>query len=83
MFRVVGIHFWLRMVKIPEIRLTNPNIYRITDVYKRQAYKLPKETPEQQAHKAAVLEKALDRACAVPLEVMTCLLYTSSTSPRR
>ena len=30
------------------------------------AYKLPKETPEQQAHKAA-----LDRACAVPLEVMT------------
>ena len=30
------------------------------------AYKLPKET-----HKAAVLEKALDRACAVPLEVMT------------
>ena len=34
------------------------------------AYKLPKETPEQQAHKAAVLEKALDRACAV-LEVMT------------
>ena len=34
------------------------------------AYKLPKETPEQQAHKAAVLEKALDRACAVPLEVM-------------
>lgn len=32
------------------------------------AYKLPKETPE---HKAAVLEKALDRACAVPLEVMT------------
>ena len=35
------------------------------------AYGLPKETPEQQAHKAAVLEKALDRACAVPLEVMT------------
>ena len=34
------------------------------------AYKLPKETPEQQAHKAAVLEKALDRACAVPLEIM-------------
>ena len=34
------------------------------------AYKLPKETPEQQAHKAAVLEKALDRACAVPLDIM-------------
>jgi formiminotetrahydrofolate cyclodeaminase len=31
---------------------------------------LPKDTPEQAAHKAAVLEKALDAACAVPLEVM-------------
>ena len=28
------------------------------------AYGLPKETPEQQAHKAAVLEQALDGACA-------------------
>ena len=35
------------------------------------AYKLPKETPEQQAHKAAVLETALDGACAVPLEIMS------------
>ena len=35
------------------------------------AYKLPKETPEQQAHKAAVLEAALDGACAVPLEIMS------------
>ena len=34
------------------------------------AYKLPKETPEQQAHKAAVLEAALEGACAVPLEIM-------------
>ena len=34
------------------------------------AYGLPKETPEQQAHKAAVLEQALDGACAVPLEIM-------------
>ena len=34
------------------------------------AYGLPKNTPEQAAHKAAVLEKALDAACAVPLEVM-------------
>ena len=34
------------------------------------AYKLPKETPEQQAHKAAVLEETLNRACAVPLEIM-------------
>ena len=31
---------------------------------------LRKDTPEQAAHKAAVLEKALDAACAVPLEVM-------------
>lgn len=35
------------------------------------AYKLPKETPEQQAHKAAVLEAALEAACAVPLEIMS------------
>ena len=34
------------------------------------AYGLPKDTPEQQAHKAAVLETALDGACAVPLEIM-------------
>ena len=35
------------------------------------AYKLPKETPEQHAHKAAVLEAALEGACAVPLEIMS------------
>ena len=35
------------------------------------AYGLPKDTPEQQAHKAAVLETALDGACAVPLEIMS------------
>ena len=35
------------------------------------AYGLPRETPEQQARKAAVLAEALDGACAVPLEVMT------------
>ena len=35
------------------------------------AYRLPKETPEQQAHKAAVLETALNGACAVPLEIMS------------
>lgn len=35
------------------------------------AYKLPKETPEQQAHKAAVLETVLEGACAVPLEIMS------------
>lgn len=34
------------------------------------AYGLPKDTPEQAAHKAVVLEKALDAACAVPLEIM-------------
>ena len=34
------------------------------------AYGLPKDTPEQAAHKAAVLETALDTACAVPLEIM-------------
>ena len=34
------------------------------------AYGLPKDTPAQAAHKAAVLEAALDTACVVPLEIM-------------
>lgn len=34
------------------------------------AYGLPKDTPEQAAHKAAVLAGALEGACAVPLEIM-------------
>ena len=34
------------------------------------AYGLPKDTPEQAAHKAAVLESALNAACAVPLQIM-------------
>ena len=34
------------------------------------AYGLPKDTPEQTAHKAAVLEAALDGASAVPLQIM-------------
>lgn len=34
------------------------------------AYSLPKDTPEQAAHKATVLENALDAACAVPLQIM-------------
>ena len=33
------------------------------------AYRLPKETPTQQAAKAAALEAALDGACTVPLAV--------------
>ena len=41
-----------------------------TDAPLAAAYGLPKDTPEQAAHKAAVLEKALDAACAVPLEIM-------------
>ena len=34
------------------------------------AYGLPKDTPEQATHKAAVLESALGAACAVPLQIM-------------
>ena len=34
------------------------------------AYGLPRETPEQQARKAAVLAEALDGACAIPLDIM-------------
>ncbi|MCD8086095.1 MAG: cyclodeaminase/cyclohydrolase family protein [Clostridiales bacterium] len=38
-----------------------------------KAYGLPASTPEEQAHKAAVMEEALDRACAVPMDIMrTC-----------
>ena len=34
------------------------------------AYGLPKDTPAQAAHKASVLDAALNTACAVPLEIM-------------
>lgn len=34
------------------------------------AYSLPKDTPEQAAHKAAVMEEALNAACAVPMQIM-------------
>ena len=34
------------------------------------AYGLPKDTPEQAAHKASMLEAALDGASAVPLQIM-------------
>ncbi len=35
------------------------------------AYRLPKDTPEQAAHKAEVLAQALGGACAVPLDIMS------------
>ena len=35
-----------------------------------RAYGLPKDTPEQQAHKAEVMEKALRECSAVPLAIM-------------
>lgn len=35
-----------------------------------RAYGLPKETAEEQAHKAQVMEAALKEACAVPLSIM-------------
>lgn len=35
-----------------------------------RAYGLPKETAEEQAHKAQVMEAALQEACAVPLSIM-------------
>lgn len=35
-----------------------------------RAYGLPKETAEEQAHKAQVMEAALKEACAVPLAIM-------------
>lgn len=36
------------------------------------AYRLPKETEEQAAHKAEVMEKCLLDACMVPLDIMEC-----------
>ena len=35
-----------------------------------KAYGLPKNTPEQQAEKDAIMEKCLNDACSVPLEIM-------------
>jgi formiminotetrahydrofolate cyclodeaminase len=35
-----------------------------------RAYGLPKETEEEQAHKAQVMEAALKEACSVPLSIM-------------
>ena len=35
-----------------------------------RAYGLPKETDAERAHKAAVMEEALQGACAVPMEMM-------------
>ncbi len=35
-----------------------------------KAYGLPKETPEQKAHKAKVMEECSITACSVPLEIM-------------
>ncbi len=50
------------------------------------AYGLPKDTPEQAAHKAAVLETALDAACAVPLRswksAPKALLWWKNMPPR-
>ncbi len=35
-----------------------------------QAYGLPKDTAAQQAHKDGVMQRALEGACAVPVEIM-------------
>ncbi len=35
-----------------------------------RAYGLPKQTDEEQAYKAAIMEEALQNACAVPMEIM-------------
>lgn len=37
-----------------------------------KAYGLPKKTEEEQKFKAEVMEKALDEACSVPLQIMEC-----------
>lgn len=35
-----------------------------------KVYSMPKDTPEEQAARAAAMESALDAACAVPMEIM-------------
>lgn len=35
-----------------------------------KVYSMPKDTPEEQAARAAAMESALDSACAVPMEIM-------------
>lgn len=35
-----------------------------------KAYSLPKDTPEEKAHKELVMEAALREACSVPMEIM-------------
>ncbi|MCD8217844.1 MAG: cyclodeaminase/cyclohydrolase family protein [Clostridiales bacterium] len=37
-----------------------------------KAYGLPKDTGEQKAHKAQVMEAALKEACTVPMQIMEC-----------
>lgn len=60
------------------VRLTDEDAVGFEPLAK--AYRLPKETPQQQAHKEKVMEEALYQACLVPvrimettLEVMRCL----------
>lgn len=36
------------------------------------AYRLPRETPEEQMHRTEVMEKVLCQACQIPLEIMEC-----------
>lgn len=47
-------------------------VKRDTEVFEplSKAYGLPKETEEQKAEKARVMESALKEACSVPLEIM-------------
>jgi len=47
-------------------------IQRDADVFEplSKAYGLPKETEEEKAHKAEVMEKCLKEACSVPMDIM-------------
>ena len=47
-------------------------IQRDADVFEplSKAYVLPKETEEEKAHKAEVMEKCLKEACSVPMDIM-------------
>ena len=58
----------LRGLQKELIRLTDADAEAFEPLAK--AYGLPKETPEQKAHKEAVMETALYEASLVPLEIM-------------
>lgn len=73
------------MAELRELDVTRERLVALVDEDARAfeplaaAYRMPRETPEQQAAKDAALQEALVGACEVPLEIMRqCVLVTES-----